>query len=74
MPLRYDGVLRLRYAGRDMPAAEFQLPLRITRFTPDAPESVFAGAEGSMFTAPPFALMLSSYQSRHHSHTLPCMS
>ena len=52
-----------RYAERQSDAVPYQLPPRLTRLEPESAPS------GS---APPSKAVWR--QSRHHSHTLPCMS
>ena len=69
-----SGAADIRCAGRQLPAGWYQLPPLRTRLEPVAQESVCAELDGLMFTLPSNVVMLSAYQSRQHSHTLPCMS
>ena len=60
---RFPGEYQFRNADRQLPAVLPQPPPRSTRTEP------FSGPCGSV---PP--VKVSAYKSRHHSHTLPCMS
>ena len=58
----FDGLLLFRLDEVQLSALLFQLPPRFTRFDP----------EEEPLGSVPYAKV--PYQSRHHSHTFPCMS
>ncbi len=62
MPLPYDGRSLSQLDEVQLSASRLQLPPRLTRCDP----------EEEPLGSVPYAKV--PYQSRHHSHTLPCMS